>query len=107
MTNYMPAELRDQLAAAQRKVRRTRSTRSVHAGGEILAILEMSDKAFAIDAEKAPALRGLVDIYDGKRHLYQALIVAAAREGDVVRYRFKRNTGAIRVTPEFGYETES
>jgi hypothetical protein len=44
-------------------------------------------------------MRGLIDIYDGPRHLYQALIVASARDGDMMRYEFKRNTAAATQAP--------
>lgn len=99
MSDYLPKELREQLAAAQRKAKRKRATRSVHIGEEAFAILEMSDKGFAVAKEDTPRLRGLVDIYEGPRHMYQALIVAAAEAGDVMRYDFKRNTAASGTPP--------
>ena len=99
MTDYLPKELRDQLAAAHRAAKRKRATRSVHIGDEAFAILEMSDNGFAVAADEAPRLRGLVDIYEGPRHLYQALIVAAAEAGDLMRYDFKRNTAAVPAPP--------
>lgn len=99
MFEYLPHELRDQLAAAQRHAKRKQATRSVHVGDEAFAILEMTDDGFALAADEAPRLRGLIDIYEGAQHLYQALIVASAEEGDVVRYDFKRNTATARTAP--------
>jgi hypothetical protein len=94
MSEYLPKELREQLAAAHRKAKRKRATRSVHIGDEAFAILDMSDNGFSVARDEAPRLRGLVNIYEGPRHLYQALIVAAAEAGDVMQYDFKRNTAA-------------
>jgi hypothetical protein len=99
MTDYLPKELRDQLAAAQRHGKRKRATRSVHVGDEAFAIIEMTDAGFALDREDAPRLRGLIDIYEGPRHLYQALIVASAEDGDLMRYDFKRNTATATTAP--------
>lgn len=99
MTEFLPKELRDQIAAAHRDARRRRATRSVHIGDEAFAILEMSENGFAVAEQDTPRLRGLIDIYDGPRHLYQALIVAAARDGDLMRYEFKRNTAAVPAPP--------
>lgn len=99
MSEYLPKEIRDQLAAAQRQGRRKRATRSVHVGDEAFAIIEMSDHGFALALDEAPRLRGLIDIYQGAQHLYQALIVASAEDGDLMRYDFKRNTATARTAP--------
>jgi len=94
MSSFLPQSVRDELAAAQRMDRRRRATRVVHVGDEAFAILQMTDRGFSVDAEDAPRLRGLIDIYDGPRHLYQALIVASEQVGDLMHYEFKRNTPA-------------
>ncbi len=99
MIEYLPRELQEQLAAAQKARKRKRSTRSVHVGEEAFAILEMTDQGFAVAVEQAPRLRGLIDIYDGAQHLYQALIVASSEEGDLMWYDFKRNTATARSAP--------
>lgn len=99
MSEYLPKEIRDQLRAAVSKSKRSRATRCVHVGDEAFAILEMGEDGFSVEAEETPRLRGLIDIYEGPRHLYQALIVAAARHGDTMRYDFKRNTAATLNAP--------
>lgn len=99
MSEYLPKEIRDQLAAAQRHVKRKRATRSVHVGDQAFAILEMSNDGFSLVADEAPRLRGLIDIYEGAQHLYQALIVASAEDGDLMRYDFKRNTATAHTAP--------
>ncbi|MBY4894425.1 hypothetical protein KUL25_16840 [Rhodobacteraceae bacterium N5(2021)] len=99
MSEYLPKEIRDQLAAARRHVKRKQATRAVHVGDEAFAILEMTSDGFALIADEAPRLRGLVDIYEGAQHLYQALIIASAEDGDLIRYDFKRNTATARTAP--------
>lgn len=99
MSDYLPKEIRDQLRAAVTKERRRRAIRTVHVGDEAFAILKMGEEGFSVEADSTPRLRGLIDIYEGPRHVYQALIVAAARDGDEMRYEFKRNTAASLRAP--------
>lgn len=103
MSEYLPKYLRDELAAAQRQTRKAKATRTVHVGDEAYPILDMGEEGFAVEAATAPKLRGLIDIFDGPRHLYQALIVASAEEGDLMRYEFKRNT-ATQTAPPVDFE---
>jgi hypothetical protein len=108
MTEFLPKDLQEQLSAARRKARRKRATRVVHVGDEAFPILDYSETGFAVDAEDVPRLRGLIDIYDGPRHLTQALIVASAQDGDLMRYEFKRNTPAASAAPvDFERRTET
>jgi hypothetical protein len=99
MTEFLPRDLQEQLAAARRQNRRKRATRVVHVGDEAFPILDYSDSGFAVDAEDVPRLRGLIDIFDGSHHLTRALIVASARDGDLMRYEYKRNTPAVTTAP--------
>lgn len=106
MTDFLPKEVREGLKAAQRKAERKRSRRTVHVGDEVFPILTYAEEGFSLDADHAPQLRGLVDIYEGPRHLYQALIVASGREGDRMRYEFKRNTAASDRAPLDFYQEQ-
>ena len=99
MSDYLPDAVREELAAARKSERRKRATRVVHVGDEAYPILEMTEEGFAVEADTAPRLRGFIDIYDGPRHLYQALIVASEEIGDMMRYEFKRNTAAAVSAP--------
>lgn len=99
MTDFLPKHVLEGLRAAEKRDMKRRSTRRVHIGDEVYPILDFADEGFAVDAENAPHLRGLVDIYDGPRHLYQALIVASAQDGDLMRYEYKRNTAASTHPP--------
>jgi len=99
MTDYLPKDVLEGLRAAQKKAERKRSRRSVHVDDDVYPILTFTEDGFTLDAEHAPRLRGLVDIYEGPRHLYQALIVASDMQGDAMRCEFKRNTPASDHAP--------
>ncbi len=108
MNDFLPKDVLDGLHAARRKAERKRSRRSVHIGDDVFPILTFEDSGFELDAEHAPQLRGLIDIYEGPKHLYQALIVATEMLGDVMRYEFKRNTFAADRPPlDFYQEHEA
>jgi hypothetical protein len=99
MTGFLPKDVQEELAQARRQSRRRKATRVVHVGDEAFPILDYSDTGFAVDAEDAPHLRGLIDIYEGATHLTQALIIASAQDGDLMRYEYKRNTRASGSAP--------
>lgn len=92
MLEYLPEDIRRGLAEARRRDSRRHSRLCLHADGAVVPLLRMWEDGFALDAARAPGLRGLVDIYDGPRHVAQCLIVALALEGDEMIYEFKRST---------------
>lgn len=94
MLESLPQSIRDELRSAQRRGARKRSRLRVEVGGHSFSILRLTSEGFTLDSEDAPKLRGLVDLFDGGRHLSQCLIVAASQEGDEMIYDFKRNTAA-------------
>ena len=85
MTTFISKEVQAGLDAARKAAMREKSRLRVKAGAESWKILRMWDDGFALDADAAPHLRGMVDVYDGARHLCQALIVASVEdEGEIV-----------------------
>jgi len=93
----LPEEIRLGLEAARKRDHLRKARLRVWTGDRAHRILRLWDGGFSMDAENAPHLRGLVDIYDGARHIYQCLIICSAlRNGERV-YEFKRQT---RVTTE-------
>ena len=85
MSEFLPKEVREGLEMARKRALRNKSRLRVHTNDEIFPVLKFWETGFALDIEDAPHLRGLVDIYDGSRHLYQCLVVASEIEtGELV-----------------------
>jgi len=62
-------------------------------------VLRMWKTGFALEADGAAQLRGLVDIYDGANHLFQCLIIASDEEAGEMRFEFKRATPVVDAVP--------
>lgn len=99
MLESLPQSIQDELRIAHAKSAKKRQRLRVEANGESHAIVRMLPEGFVVDRGTAPNLRGLVDIYDGGRHLSQCLIVASASDGHRIQYDFKRNTSATDGAP--------
>lgn len=99
MSTFMPKEVREGLEVARKKALKKKNRLRVEASGSRYSILRFWEDGFALEAENAPHLRGLVDIFDGGRHLYQCLIVASEIEDGEMRYDFKRATAANDAAP--------
>ena len=99
MSTFMSKEVREGLEAARLKGLKKASRLWVQAGDDMFKVLRLWKDGFAVEAEATPALRGLVDLYDGSNHMYQCLIVASEEEGGEMRYEFKRNTLASDRAP--------
>ncbi|WP_421701970.1 hypothetical protein [Aliiroseovarius sp.] len=89
---FLPKEVREGLEAARKRDLKKKSRLRVRVNEEVFPVLKFWDTGFALDIERAPRLRGLVDLYDGSRHLYQCLIVASEEEDGQMKYEFKRST---------------
>ena len=99
MSTYMSDEVREGLKAARMAALKKSSRLRVLVGDDFHPILRLWKDGFAVEEETAPAMRGLVDIYEGGRHIYQCLIVAAEAEAGEMCYEFKRNTSALDQAP--------
>lgn len=99
MSEFLPKEVRDGLEIARKQALRGKSRLRLHVGDDVFPILRFWDTGFSLDLDDAPRLRGLVDVYDGARHLYQCLIVASEEDGSNMIYEFKRNTAAVDKAP--------
>lgn len=105
MSEYLPKEVRDGLARAQKAKLRKLSRMRVRVGELDFTILRHWENGFSLDLDDAPNVRGLVDVYDGARHLSQCLIVASAEENGEMVYEFKRST-ACADGPALDYERD-
>jgi len=105
MSDFLPKEVREGLKRAQDRDFRRKNRLRVRVGEDSFPIRRFQGEAFTLDIRNSPYLRGFVDIYDGGRHLYQALIVTAAEDGPEMRYEFKRMTPA-RHSPPRDFEVD-
>lgn len=92
MTTFLSQELREGLAAAQRLAQKRNSRLRLDVDGRLYPVLRAWEGGFAMDLDDAPHLRGLVDLYEGGRHLSQCLIIASEARGDEMWFDFKRST---------------
>lgn len=99
MTTFLSKEVQAGLDAAIKRDRKRKSRLRVQAGEDVFPVLRFWDNGFSVDVEGTPKLRGLVDLFDGGKHLYQCLIVASSEEMGEMCYEFKRNTAALDKAP--------
>jgi len=99
MTTYVPKSVQEALDKARIQCMKKKNRLRVHVGEEIYPVLRLWDRGFAVEEGVIPQLRGLVDLYEGTRHLSQCLIVAADAEAGEMRYEFKRATAAADSAP--------
>lgn len=95
MLEHLPEDIRLGLAQARRAAMQRGHRLNLQVGDGVIPLNRLWEDGFALQADRAPGLRGLVDIYDGPAHVSQCLIVASALEGDEMIYEFKRITNAI------------
>ena len=106
MSTYISPEVQAGLNAARMAARKQRHRLRVEADGRSIRVVRFMADGFSLDAETAPQLRGLVDVFDGSKHLYQCLIVAAHEEGGEMHYEFKRATPVTDQAPVDYYQSE-
>lgn len=99
MSEFLPKEVREGLEQARKRDLKKKSRLRVIVGDAVFPVLKYWETGFSLDIDDAPRLRGLVDLYDGSRHLYQCLIVASEEELGEMRYEFKRSTAAVDRPP--------
>ena len=92
MTTYMSNEVQRGLNEARARHKRNKARFRVDFNGSMYPVLNLWDTGFSIDADTAPHIRGLVDLYEGANHVYRCLIVASEEENGEVKFEFKRST---------------
>lgn len=88
----LPKDLVETVRAALLSEKRKRSRLRIHTGTDIWPVLRRWHGGFSLDATQVSHLRGLVDLYDGARHLSTCLIVASEIEGNELICSVKRET---------------
>ncbi|MGL4236547.1 hypothetical protein [Tabrizicola sp.] len=100
MLEFLPKEVREGLEAARKKDQKRKSRLRVQVGDTVYPVLRFWQDGFALDADFSPSkLRGLVDIYEGSRHVFQCLIVASFIENGELVCDFKRVTAVSERAP--------
>ncbi|GGW33913.1 hypothetical protein GCM10011452_23110 [Gemmobacter lanyuensis] len=98
MLEHLPQEIVDGLyQARERKARRSRLR--VQLGEAVFPVLGLTETTLTLDAARTPKLRGLVDVFDGARHILQGLIVATRVEAGQLVCEFKRSTLVLDAAP--------
>jgi hypothetical protein len=93
MFEFLPKDVRDGLESARKRELKRRSRLRVQVGEAVFPVLRFWNDGFALDADLSPGkLRGLVDVYEGSRHVFQCLIVASSIEDGELVCDFKRAT---------------
>lgn len=92
MLEFLSKEVRDELEMARKTKERRKSRLRVQVGEAVFPVLRFWQNGFVLDGALTPRLRGLVDVYDGNRHVFQCLIIASIAEGDEITCEFKRMT---------------
>ena len=99
MSTFLPAEVLAGLEEARKRGWTASRRLRVEAGQKSYSVLRAWDGGFALHVETAPHLRGLVDLYDGSRHLSRCLIVASEEDGPEMRFDLKVVTEATTQQP--------
>ena len=90
--DHLPEDVRAGLEAAARvQARKSRRLR-LRVGERTVPVLRLWDDGFALAAETAEPIRGLVDIYDGEKQLARCLIVASRLENRELVFEYKHAT---------------
>lgn len=99
MSEFLPRDLRLALEEARKLTERRRSRMRIHAGDAIYPVLRYWGHGFSIDAASVSHMRGLVDLYDGSRHLKTCLVIASEVEEGELICSMKRATEASDRAP--------
>ena len=93
---FLPKDVLAGLQEAGRREGKRPSRLRVQAAGKFWPVLRRWKGGFSVDAALVPHLRGLVNIYEGDRHIASALIVAAEIAGEELICSTKRETPVMQ-----------
>ena len=99
MSTFLSPEVQAGLDAARKLALKKSHRLNVQAGDQKFRVLRSWNNGFSLDAEEAPQLRGLVDMFDGTTHLSRCLIVASAEDAGELEFEYKRTTEAADRQP--------
>ena len=99
MDSFISEEVRSGLEQARKRALKSSNRICVHMGDSVFRVTQVTSGGFSLPADVGEELRGLVDIYDGPKHLCQCLIVCSQADGDQVHYEYKRTTAVGNQAP--------
>lgn len=94
MSDFLSREMRAELDAARKAGLKKKARFRVEAGPDSYPVLRLLPEGFTLDADQVGHLRGLVDLYEGLRHVAQCLITAADVDGGELICQMKWQTRA-------------
>ncbi len=107
MSTFLSKDVLAGLEAAQKTDLKKKNRFRVAFNKKHYPVIKLTKSGFCVEAEKAPMIRGLVDLYDRDKHLKQCLIVAAKEENGIVHFEYKRNTNTQTAAPRDFYQEKS
>ena len=97
--DHLPQAVREGLAEAERRAMRKSRRLRVNDGTRTYPVLRVWKNGFAMPKDTVERLRGLVDLFDGERHLARCLIVATRIEEDEMVFEYKHATAPTDKAP--------
>ena len=100
MSTFLSKDVLAGLEAAQKTSLKKKNRFRVEFNKNHFPVMRLTQNGFCVEAEMAPMIRGLVDLYDGDKHLKQCLIVASKEENGIVHFDYKRNMATQTSAPK-------
>lgn len=99
MLEFLPPEFQKGQRVGPPVRAQRKSRLRVQVGDAVYPVLRFWHDGIALDASLTPRMRGLIDVYDGARHIFQCLVVASTVENGEVICEFKRSTAVTDKAP--------
>ena len=104
MSTFLSKDVLAGIEAAQKTSLKKKNRLRVKFNKNYFPVMRLTKNGFSVEAEMAPMIRGLVDLYDGDRHLKQCLIVASKEGNGLVHFDFKREVATQTSVPKDFYQ---
>ena len=104
MSTFLSKDVLAGLEASQKTNLKKKNRLHVEFNKNHYPIIWLTQNGFCVEAEMAPMIRGLVNLYDGEKHLKQCLIVAYKEENGIVHFDYKRDTATQTSAPKDFYQ---
>jgi hypothetical protein len=92
MDSFLSREVIEGIKRAHLKALHKKNRLRLVVDGRTYPVLRLWHDGFSMDTDENLHLRGLVDLYDGGRHIAECLIIHSEDDGMTTHYEFKRRT---------------